>query len=153
MYSKYRPIGRPKVGPSENPARSETGYQYGTTRYVGTGSDVIDAVFSLNTNYSTGPSIYGTFLLDGPSDGSNAFHFVQLTYDYTNAPALVFADASAGIFDTGNYVDYQDPLVSGSIGAVPELSTWIMLLIGFVGLGLYTQFRKIAIPVRPAAAV
>jgi hypothetical protein len=45
------------------------------------------AVPALNTNYSTGPPIYGNFLLDGPSDGSNAFNFIQFTYDYSNAPA------------------------------------------------------------------
>jgi hypothetical protein len=126
-----------------------TGYQYGTAGYVGTGSDTIDAVLALNTNYSSGPPIYGNFLLDGPSDGSNGFNFIQFTYDYSNAPILIFADSGAGIFGTGNYIDYQDPLVSGQIGAVgavPELSTWFMLLIGFAGLGLYARSRKLASP-------
>jgi hypothetical protein len=119
-----------------------TGYQYGTTGYVGTGSDVIDAVYALNTNYSSGPPIYGNFLLDGPSDGSSSYNFIQFTYDYTNAPTLVFADPSSGIFGTGNYINYQDAFVSGSIGAVPESTTWIMLLIGFAGLGLYARFGR-----------
>src|ERR1700733_12883077 len=81
-----------------------TGYQYGSDGYVGSGSDVIDAVLALNTNYSTGAPIYGNFLLDGPSDGSNAFNFIQFTYNYANAPNLIFADPSSGIFGTGKLI-------------------------------------------------
>jgi hypothetical protein len=95
----------------------------------------------LNTNYGSGPSIYGNFLFDG-----SGFNFIQFTYDYSNAPTLIFADPSAGDFGTGNYIDYSDPLLSGhigAVGAVPELSTWIMLLIGFVGLGIYSRTRKV----------
>jgi hypothetical protein len=80
------------------------GYQYGTTGYVGTGSDVINAVFSLNSSYtdpSAGLNVYGNFLLDGPSDGSSYFNFIQFTCDYSNAPALVFADPSFGLSGTG----------------------------------------------------
>jgi hypothetical protein len=129
-----------------------TGYQYPTVGYVGTGSDVIDSVFALNTNYSSGPPIYGNFLQDGPSDGSAPFNFILFTYDYTNAPTLVLADPSAGYLGLGNSVNGLDPFVSGSIGAVPELSTWIMLLIGFVGLGMNRRTRKLRFATRSSTS-
>jgi hypothetical protein len=128
-----------------------TGYQYPTVGYVGTGADVIDSVFALNANYSSGAPIYGNFLQDGPSDGTASFNLILFTYDYANAPTLVFADPSAGYLGLGNSVNGLDPLVSGSIGAVPELSTWIMLLIGFVGLGMYHRTRKVTVPASTSA--
>jgi hypothetical protein len=100
---------------------------------------------AIGSGVGTGPPIYGNFLMDGPSDGSQTYNFIQFTYNYAIAPNLIFADASSGIFGTGNYINYTDPFVSGTISsAVPEPSTWAMLLFGFASVGFMAYRRKSA---------
>jgi hypothetical protein len=105
------------------------GYQYGTSGYVGgSSSDLIDWVWFPGSNYSSGPDDFGTFLMDGPQNNYSAFSdWIQFTYNYSSAPALTFANV--GVYDTPNYVDYNDPFVSGSISSVPEGGAFSLYLL------------------------
>jgi hypothetical protein len=68
------------------------------------------------------------------------------TFSFTTTGGILsFADAPAGNQNLGNILDN----VTLSTGAVPELSTWVMMLMGFAGLGFagYTASRR-AVKVR-----
>ncbi len=122
-----------------------TGYEYGTYGYVGYGSDSINWVWD-NNNYSSGVSNYSNFLMDGPGNayfGGNGGYtnWIQFAYNYSAAPVLTFT-SGVSYGETDNYVNYSDPMVSGSISnAVPETSTWVMMLAGFAGLG-FLGYRR-----------
>jgi hypothetical protein len=106
------------------------------------GTDSINWVWDAQ-NYSTGSNNFSNFLMDG--SGANEVgtwsNFIQFAYNYSGAPTLSFTSGvSYGSFD--NYVNYNDPLVSGSISAVPEASTWAMMILGFAGVGFMAYRRK-----------
>ncbi len=98
-----------------------TGYQFGSYGNVGGGAtDSINWVWADGQNYSTGAGNYSTFLMDGPGSGyantDSYSNWIQLSYNYNTAPALSFT-SGVSVYGTDNYLDYNDPLVSGSIGA------------------------------------
>lgn len=130
-----------------------TGYQYGTAGFTGSGSDTIDWVWDSSINQAT-PSIpgdiYGTFLMDGPPNssfgGTGYYNWIDLTYDFTGAPTLIF-DNSPDDLLSGGYLpngvdgseDYVDPMVGGEFTPVvtPEPSSLWLLgsgLVGFAGM-------------------
>jgi hypothetical protein len=118
-----------------------SGYQYGIGGYQGAGSDSIGWVWLNGANFSTGTDNYSTFLMDG--NDSDFSHWIQFAYNYSGAPTLEFT-SGVSVYSTDNYVDYVDPMVSGSIGAgtVPEPSTLIVWsLLGAASIGL-TWWRK-----------
>jgi hypothetical protein len=119
-----------------------TGYQYGTSGYVGSGSESIEWVQYPGFNYSTGAGNFSTFLLDGPESGK-FYNWIQFAYNYSAAPVLTFT-SGVSIFGTDNYVNYIDPPAYGSISPVPETSTWAMMLAGFAGLGFRGARRNTA---------
>lgn len=122
-----------------------TGYQFSSTGYQGSGSDSINWVWLNGSNFSTGAGNYSTFLMDGAGSGYNSTgsysHWIQFAYNYSGAPNLTFT-SGVSIGGTDNFVDYVDPMVSGSIGAVPEPSTWAMMVLGFAGVGFMTYRRR-----------
>jgi hypothetical protein len=64
---------------------------------------------------------------------------IAFTYDYTNAPALVLDTAG----DIGVEVDYDDPLVNGSITPTPEPSTMLLLGSGLLGLAAFVRRKSL----------
>ncbi len=74
-----------------------------------------------------------------PADGNLLIDLVENT-PYTGGPSFAFNGASAGLFSRG-YSDQTIPvannsgLVTGFTVAVPEPSTWAMMVLGFAGLG------------------
>ncbi len=106
-----------------------TGYQEGQNFYSGTGSSFINWIWAGGSDFAAGPA-YGTFLMSGNEPGYAAF--IPFTFLPPSAGGPVFSNASYG-----NSVIYNDPIVSGSITAVPEPASWAMMIVGFglVGLG------------------
>jgi hypothetical protein len=103
------------------------GYQYGLTGHTGTDdSDSINWVWDDGINYSIGLENYSSWLMDG-TDHSNYFNFIQLAYNYSSAPDLIFTSGVSFVDKTAldnntpldNYIDFQDPMISGSFSAVP----------------------------------
>jgi hypothetical protein len=121
------------------------GYNFGSYSYTVGGSDLIDWVWDSN-NYASSPSDYGNFLMDGSGsdENGNYTNFVEFTYNYSGAPTLSLAPGDTGAnpyYPFGVSVDYDDPLVSGSISATPEPGTLVLLGTGLLGLA-FVAFRK-----------
>lgn len=75
----------------------------------------------------------------------NAGGFFFNVYSVANGPAYDYYISSTQF--GGDY--YSDPvfnpgslILDGSIAAVPELSTWAMMILGFAGLGFMAYRRK-----------
>ena len=100
-----------------------TGYQPNTPGYVGSGSDSINWVWANGQNFSTGIGNYSTFLMDGAGSGYSGgsyTNFIQFAYNYLAVPVLSFS-SGASIYATDNFIDYSDPMVSGTIGSSQSL--------------------------------
>lgn len=103
-------------------------------------NSAITWVWSLGSNYSSGTNNFSSFLMDG-SEAGGWSNFIQFAYNYSSAPVLSFTSGvSSGGFD--NYVNYIDPMVRGSIAAVPEPETYAMLLAGLGLMGVVARRRK-----------
>lgn len=120
-----------------------TGYNFGTNGYTGSGSDAINWVWANGTNFSTGAFNYSTFLMDGPGSGYTSTggysNWIQLAYNYSAQPTLSFTSGvSSG--NTDNFVDYEDPMVSGSFGQVSQVpepgSVLPAFLVGLAFIGI-----------------
>lgn len=122
------------------------GYEGGY--YTGTGSTAFTWVWD-NVNWSSGVDNFSNWLMDGTPGGSDYNTAIQLAYNYSDPNNLTFTNGvSWGGFD--NYISYVDPMVEGSFGqsqAVPEPSTWAMMLFGFFGLGLAIRRHRAQRPV------
>jgi len=85
------------------------------------GNDFINWIWAPNNDFAT---VFGTqydenFLMDGTTCGEyrGSFqHFITFTWDRTNAPNIVPA-SPGGLLSAlgGNNIDYDDPLVDGTI--------------------------------------
>lgn len=122
-----------------------TGYQDGISGYTGSGSVTINWVWASGFNFSSGTDNYSTFLMDGPGSGYASYgsysNWIQFAYNYTSAPTLLFTSGMS-VDGTDNFIDYNDPMVSGTIGLVPEPETYAMLLAGLGLLGFSVSRRK-----------
>jgi hypothetical protein len=120
-----------------------TGYENGITGYTGIGIDSINWVWGLCGNCSgLSGDQFGNFLMDGMPFGNGFGEYsnvIAFTYDYTNAPALVLDTAG----DIGVEVDYDDPLVNGSITPTPEPSTMLLLGSGLLGLAAFVRRKSL----------
>jgi hypothetical protein len=116
------------------------GYEYGTSGYAGSGADSINWVWDDGINYSIGSKNYSSWLMDG-TDHSNYYNFIQLAYNYSGAPELLFTSGVSFVdgqaFD--NYINFSDPMISASLSVVPGpiagagLPGFILASAGLVG--------------------
>jgi hypothetical protein len=104
-------------------------------------------LFNHGTNQSSAPGIFSQYLMDGQDLGSNSWHsnYLYFEYDYSNPSALVVT-SNTYVYNTSNSPINHDPLVSASISAVPEPSTWAMMVLGFAGVGFMAYRRRGHIP-------
>jgi hypothetical protein len=112
------------------------------------GGPVLSVSDGANTGYSANAP--GFFVSFGTFDSSNHFTASPINHSspYTSGTQGIIAFDDGGA--TPNDKDYDDLVVkfvvqgggSGNTPAVPEASTWAMMILGFLGVGLVAYRRK-----------
>ncbi|MEH2526194.1 MULTISPECIES: PEPxxWA-CTERM sorting domain-containing protein [unclassified Bradyrhizobium] len=97
--------------------------------------------FAFGANQNT-PSVTNGFNPPAPANAPN--FFISFYDKFGNLGAL---SGSSGIiaFDDGGRpadADYDDLVVRFNVSAVPEPTTWAMMLLGFAGIGLLAYRRR-----------
>jgi len=122
-----RPVTSAKLDLYAGTISTELNYSlYGATQAI---TELIDGVspdLTLYDELGTGPK-YGSFTVSS----GNSLHSLILTL---NSAAV--SEINAAILGRKTQI-----VIAGSAGAVPELSTWIMMLAGFAGLSLAASRR------------
>ena len=119
-----------------------TGYESGTSGYVGAGTDPISWIWYPGNNFAgVGGNVFGSWLMDG-SNYFDYHNFISFTYDYTNAPNLTLQPGDG----YGINIDYQDPMVSGKVSPTPEPGSLLLLGTGILGVA-GMAFRKFGLTV------
>ena len=100
------------------------------------GGDTLTIFFGTEGGY-----VRGSVSFDTPSDLIDSFYYsyYNQTYNYENYGDYSFSQPQA-IFNIGSYnLSNGGTLI---IGAVPEPSTWLMMIVGFGGIGYSIRRRR-----------
>ena len=92
---------------------------------------------------SWGADNFGSIILNGTTTvaqlfGTNVNNFNQL-HTFSFSPMVGLNTLDVVVTDTGAPTAFR---IDGFAGAVPEPSTWAMMLLGFAGIGFITYRRK-----------
>jgi hypothetical protein len=91
---------------------------------------------------------FGTNLIADFNIGGTTLGFVQLT---SNGPDLFSGNPADPVFTLGSFnlrnpfFGQNDVLTISAVAAVPEASTWAMMILGFASVGLVAYRRKRAL--------
>jgi PEP-CTERM motif len=91
---------------------------------------------------------FGTNLIADFNVGGTTLGFVQLT---SNGPDLFSGNPADPVFTLGSFnlrnpfFGQNDVLTISAVAAVPEASTWAMMILGFASVGLVAYRRKRAL--------
>jgi len=114
---------------------------------AGYGNDFINWIWAPSMNFAApfGPQYGGNFLMDGTSCGEfcgSYTYFITFSWDRSNAPSIVPA-SPGGLLNAmgGNNINYDDPLMDGSIGT-PEPGSIALLVSSLGGLVAVRRRRK-----------
>jgi len=92
----------------------------------------LDAVFSIGTTWYSDPSLN--------VDGGNHVYSTSAAAGQISSliPAGTYVAFEDLNFNTGSDYNYHDDtfVFTNTVSSVPEPSTWVMMLLGFAGLGL-----------------
>jgi hypothetical protein len=105
-------------------------------------------------HFVTNSAIYGDFYASGFAQTSGAEFFNVIVTQDPNAPLLTSLNTpfsytfvgignvnNTGFFNFGgDNLNFVNSTVT--VGAVPEPSTWVMLILGFAGIGVMAYRRK-----------
>jgi len=97
-----------------------------------------DGIVTLAVDLVNGTNFTITFAGDTKNDNIGSIGFDEL-----NEPGFLVKSVSMNLDATGawNEVKQFDFSVPGAVSTVPEPSTWVMMLLGFAGLG-FAGYRK-----------
>jgi hypothetical protein len=85
---------------------------------------------------------------DNPSTGGEQINFYENGTDYLQLNLPTSFDGNGSILPSGQNYSYAEIganyayLATGTVSAVPEPSTWAMMILGFCGLGFMSYRRK-----------
>jgi opacity protein-like surface antigen len=114
-------------------------FNLGVSQHTYTG-DVFDLLVNF-TNPGTGNSLYQAMLQGTVTSLTNGSVFIN----FDNTPQLITASNGAQFTLQVNDVSITPgiaQILSGQLQAVPEPSTWAMMLLGFGAIGLATRRRR-----------
>ncbi len=118
-----------------------SGYQDGINGYTGVGSTLINWVWLGGLDFNPSPNQVATFLMNGTEVPESYSNWISFAYDLSSAPDILLAPGGAG-FGFSINVDYTDPLVSGSLSAVPLPASILLLMGGIAGMAALGRSRR-----------
>jgi hypothetical protein len=118
-----------------------SGYQDGIHGFTGAGSTLINWVWLGGFDINPSPTQVATFLMNGSETPMDFSNWISFAYDISALPNIILAPGGSGFGFTIN-VDYDDPMVSGSLSTIPLPPSILLLFGGLAGMAVLGRSRK-----------